>query len=32
LIRLETDSSIPLGEFRVFSTKQQRDITGQFNQ
>jgi ribonuclease G len=32
LIRLETDSSIPLGEFRVFSRKQQRDITGQFNQ
>jgi len=32
IIRLEADSSIPMGEFRIFSTKQQRDITGQFNQ
>jgi ribonuclease G len=32
LIRLESDGSIPLGEFRVYSPKQQKDITGQFNQ
>jgi ribonuclease G len=30
-ISLEADSSIPPGEFRVFSKKQARDITGQFN-
>jgi len=32
MIHLETDPSIPLGEFKVFSRKQERDITGQYNQ
>jgi len=31
-IKLEADSTIPLGEFRVISKKQGKDITGQYNQ
>jgi ribonuclease G len=31
-IKLETDSTIPLGEFKVFSKKQDKDITGLYNQ
>ena len=30
-ITLETDSTVPLGEFRVISMKQGKDITGEFN-
>ena len=32
MIQLDTDPSIPMGEFRVFSRKQERDITGNHNQ
>ena len=31
LIRLETDTSVHAGEFRVISRKQEKDITDQFN-